>query len=204
MTKQGGRPDLTQPEASALLGRVFDLDAFNALPPAQASDLSWLPDWMEAANATNKLFTRYGSKPGPQPDLAALQRNMTEYDDQYAAAINFLIRGMAREAVSATMFMAGLKPAERTRVREEGLTGLRSNNAEFILEAICSVSGSKPVNTRLVAAAIRDTREVWASFFLPRDRPRVIEQLVGLTKQVPDETARIDLAALTAALQAVN
>ena len=100
--------------------------------------------------------------------------------------------------------MAGLKPAERTRVREEGLTGLRSNTAEFILEAICSVSGSKPVNTRLVAAAIRGTREVWASFFLPRDRPRVIEQLVGLTKQVPDETARIDLAALTAALQAVN
>jgi hypothetical protein len=32
----------------------------------------------------------------------------------------------------------------------------------------------------------------------------VIEQLAGLSKQVPDETARTDLAAFTAALQAVN
>jgi hypothetical protein len=56
----------------------------------------------------------------------------------------------------------------------------------------------------LVAAAIRDTREVWASFFLPKDWARVIEQLADLPKQVPDETARIDLAAFTAALQAAN
>jgi hypothetical protein len=45
-------------------------------------------------------------------------------------------------------------------------------------------------------------REVWANYFLPQDRARVIEQLADLPKQVPDETARIDLAAFTAALQA--
>ena len=78
---------------------------------------------MDAANAANKLFTRYGSKPGPQPDLTAIQRNMTEYEDQYAAAVNFLIRGFAREAVSSNLFMAGLAPEQRTRVREEGLAG---------------------------------------------------------------------------------
>ena len=206
VAKKGGRPDLTRPEVAALLGRIFDLDAFNALPPAQASDLDWLLDWMEAANTTNKLFTRYGSKPGPQPDLAALQRNMTEYEDQFAAAMNFLIRGQAREAVSSIMFMAGLAPEQRTPVRARGLAGARSSTAEFILAAICSaVQGSgKPANARLVAAAIRDTREVWASFFLPQDRARVIEQLADLPKQVPDETARFDLAAFTAALQAVN
>jgi len=206
VTKKGGRPDLTRPEVAALLDRVFDLDALNALPPAQANDIIWLLDWMEAANAVNKLFTRYGSKPGPQPDLAAIQRNMTEYEDQYAAAINFLIRGFAREAVSSKLFMAGLVPAQRTRVREEGLARLRSSAAEFILEAICSViqSGGKAVNARLVAAAIRDTGEVWASNFLPQDRARVIELLADLSKRVPDETARIDLAAFTAALQAVN
>jgi hypothetical protein len=136
--------------------------------------------------------------------LVAIKRNMTEYEDQYAAAINFLIRGFAREAVSSKLFMAGLAPAQRTRVREEGLARLRSSAAEFILEAICSVGGAKPANARLVAAAIRDTREVWASNFLPQDRARVIEQLADLSKQVPDETARIDLAAFTAALLAVN
>ena len=96
VAKKGGRPDLTRPEIAALLGRVFDLDALNALPPAQASDIPWLLDWMEAANATNKLFTRYGSKPGPGPDLASIERNMAEYEDQYTAALNFLIRGQAR------------------------------------------------------------------------------------------------------------
>jgi hypothetical protein len=102
--------------------------------------------------------------------------------------------------------MAGLAPEQRTRVREEGLARLRSSAAEFILDAICSViqSGGKPANARLVAAAIRDTRAVWASNFLPQDRARVIELLADLPKRVPDETVRIDLAAFTAALEAVN
>jgi len=91
-------------------------------------------------------------------------------------------------------------------VRVEGLAGLRRGAAEFILEAICSVieSGGKAANARLVAATIRDTREVWASNFLPQDRARVIELLADLSKRVPDETVRIDLADFTAALQAVN
>jgi hypothetical protein len=204
VTKTGGRPDLTRPEVAALLGRVFDLGALNALPPAQANDISWLLDWMDAANATSKLFMRYGSIPGPQPDLTAIQRNMTEYEDQYAASMNFLIRGFAREAVSANLFMAALAPEQRTRVREEGLARSRSGATELILGAICSVGGSKPANARLVAAAVRDTRAVWASFFLPQDRARTIEQLADLPKRMPDETAQIDLAAFTAALQAAN
>src|ERR1700738_3152735 len=138
MTKKGERPDLTRPEVAALLGRVFDLDALNALPPAQASDLDWLVDWWDAANTANKLFSLYGSKPGPQLDLPAIQRNMTEYEDQFAAAMNFMIRAPAREAVSAMMFWAGLAPEQRTRVREEGYAGERSVSAGIILATICS------------------------------------------------------------------
>jgi hypothetical protein len=204
--KEDGRPDLTRPEVAALLGRVFDLDALNALPPAQANDIIWLLDWMDAANTTNKLLIRYSAIEGPQPDLVAIQRNMTKYEDQYAAAVNFLIRGFAREAVTSKLFMAGLAPAQRTRVREEGLARMRSAAAELISGAICSViqSGGNPANARLVAAAIRDTREVWASYFLPQDRARTVELLADLDKRVPDETARTDLAAFTAALQAMN
>jgi hypothetical protein len=202
--KKGERPDLTRPEVEVLLDRIFDLDALNALPPAQGSDLPWLLDWMEAANTANKLFTRYGSKPGPGPDLAALERNMAEYEDQFAVAMNFMIRGQAREAVSIEMFWADLAPEQRTRIREEGLAGARNASAEFILSAICSaIMGSgKPDNARLVSAAIRDTREVWASYFLPQHRSRILEQLAEYTKRVPDETARADLAAFAAALQA--
>jgi hypothetical protein len=207
VARKGERPDLTRPEVAAMLGRVFDLDALNTLPPVQASDVEWLLDWMEAANTVNKLITRYGSKPGPQPDLAAIQLNMIEYEDQYAAAMNFLIRGQAREAVSLKMFMAALRPEQRTRIREEGFTKARHGMAEFVLAAICSAvenGAAKPENTRLVATAIRDTQDIWASQFLPQDRTRVIVYLTSTSKQMPDETARTDLATFTAALQAVD
>jgi hypothetical protein len=206
VAKTGGRPDLTRPEVAAQFDRVFDLDALNALPPAQANDVSWLLDWMDATNTINKLLLRYGSKPGPQPDWAALQRNMTEYEDQYAAMMNFMIRLQARQAITSKIFMANLAPEQRTRVREEGLAGARSSAAGFILAAICAVvqSGGKPANAQLVAAAVRDTREIWASYFLPKDRAHVIELYADLPMQVRDATARIDIASFMAALQAVN
>jgi hypothetical protein len=206
IAKKGERPDLSRPEVAALLDRVFNLDALNALPPAQASDLEWLLDWMDAANAVNKLFTRYGSKPGSGPDLEALQRNMAEYEDQYATAMNFMIRGQARQAVSSKLFMAELAPEQRTRIREKGYAGARSSAAEFILAAICSTieSGGKTANARLVAAAIRDTREVWAGYLLPQDRARMVALLADLVMKVPDAPTRIDVASFTAALRAAN
>ena len=204
VTKQGGRPDLTRPDVAAMLGRVFDLGALNALPPAQASDTDWLVEWHEAANATHELVLYYGAKPGPQPDVVAVRRNMAEYEDHYAATTSFLIRINAREAVATEMLMASLAPEQRTRAVDEAFAATRRDSPAMILGFISSVQGSKPANARLVAAAIRDTREVWASNFLPQDRTRVIELLADLSKRVPDETARIDLAAFTAALQAVN
>ncbi|HET7886577.1 MAG TPA: hypothetical protein VFL62_10155 [Bradyrhizobium sp.] len=204
--RKGERPDLTRPEVAAQLGHVFNLDALNALPPVQGGDLPWLLDWIEAANTVNKLILLYGAKAGPQPDLAALQRNMTEYEDQYAAAVNFLIRAQAREATATKMFLADLKPEERTRIREEGFTRARGSSAEFILATICAVidSGGKPENARLVAAAIRDTKEVWAGYFLPKDRPRILQVLAEYSKRVPDETARADLVAFTSAIEKVD
>lgn len=206
VTKANGRPDLTRPDVAAMLGRIYDLNALNALPAPQGSDLGWMLEWMEAANGTVKLFTRYAMIPGPQLDLVALERNMTEYEDQYAAATNFMIRSLAREAVASRLFMAGLPPEQRTRIREEGFAGFRRSAAEFVITAICAgVQGArKPDNAQLVAAAVRDTRETWASYLEPKDRARIIELLADLPKMVPDETARADIAEFTAALQAVN
>jgi hypothetical protein len=206
VAKTNGRPDLTRPEVIALLAHIYDLDALNALPPAQANDLEWLLDWVQAANDTLKLFTRYGSKPGSQPDLAALERNLAHYEDVFAVAMNFMIRSQAREGASIKLFRANLAPEQRTRVREEGFTGASKFAAEWILETICTTmpSTGKPANARLVAAALRDTREIWASYFLPKDRARLIEGLAVYRKQVADETARADLADFLAALQAAN
>src|SRR5262245_2264630 len=132
VTKKGGRPDPTRPEIAALLGRIFDVGALNALPPAQGSDMGWLLDWMEAAKETNKLLLFHGAKLEPQPDFAAIQRNATEYQDQYAAALNFMIRLQARQAVAGDLFMAGLAPKERTPVREKARVGFRNFTATMI------------------------------------------------------------------------
>ena len=204
VAKKRGRPELTRPDVATLLGRVFDPGALNALPPAQASDTDWIVQWHEAANATKELFMHYGARPGQEPDVAAVRRNMAEYEDQYAAATSFLIRFQAREAVSTKMLMASLAPGERTRAVEEAFAATRRDSPLMLLGFISSVQGSKPANARLVAAAIRDTREVWASHFLPSDRARVISVLPDFAKRLPDETARTDLAAFMAALQAVN
>lgn len=206
VAKKGQRPDLTRPDIAAMLGHVYDLGALAVLPPPEGSDMNWLPDWIDAANQTHKLFMFYGAKPGPQPDLAAVARNMTEYGDQYATAISFMIRATAREAVASQLFWKELPPEHRTRIREEGFAGMRRNSALYILTTVCAAiqGASKPANARLVAAALRDTREIWASFLLPQDRARVIEELADLPKWAPDEMARADLASFTAALQAVN
>jgi hypothetical protein len=206
VAKKGQRPDLTRPDVAAMLGHVYDLDAFAALPPPEASDMNWLPDWFDAANSTAKLFTFYGAQPGPQPDFPAVARNMTEYGDQYATAISFMIRTMAREAVAGQMFWNELPPEHRTRIREEGLAGVRRNSALFILSTVCAAiqGANKPANARLVAAALRDTRDVWADYLYPQDRARMIAELSDLPKWAPDEIARADLASFTAALQAVN
>ena len=86
VAKKGERPDLTRPEVAKLLHRVFDLDALAALPPAQANDVSWLLEWGDTANGTNKLIILFGSKRGTEPDWAAIQRNMTEYEDEWSRA----------------------------------------------------------------------------------------------------------------------
>ena len=206
VAKKGQRPDLTRPDVAAMLGHVYDLDALAVLPPPEASDMNWLPDWIDAANQTHKLFIFYGAKPGSEPDLVALARNMTEYGDQYATAISFMIRGMAREAVAIPLFWNDLPPEHRTRIREEGIAGVRKNSALYILSTVCAAieGASKPANARMVAAALRDTRDVWASFLLPQDRARVIAELADLPKWAPDELARADLASFTAALRAVD
>jgi hypothetical protein len=204
VTQQGGRPDLTRPDAATMLGRVFDLGALTALPPAQASDSAWLLEWHEAANETKQSVTSYGAKPGLQPDMAALRRNMAEYEDQYATATNFLIRLLAREAVATTMLMASVAPETRTPEADEAFAATRRDSPVMIMGFISSVQGSKPANARLVTAAIRDTSEVWASHFLPADRAHVIAVLPNFAKRMPDETTRTDLAALLAALQAAK
>lgn len=195
--KSGGRPDFSKPPAPDLLGQVFDLKRLEALPPVQGGDLPWLIDWISAANGVNKSILSFGIAPpvNPLTDQAALQRNVTDYEDQQAAATNFLLRAEAREIQAAVMFLDQLPPAQRTPVRLEGFNKMRLYLTQTLLSYLgCIVPGMKPANARLVSAAIRDTGAAWATAILLADRPTILAMLDKAQAAVTDEETRSNLA----------
>lgn len=181
VAKAGERPNYVTAPGSTLFKGVFDLDRLAALPAPQSSDVAWLLDWGDAANRTYKQLLLFGVQTAPALDQVALTRNLVDYEDQCAAAMNFLIRFQAREAASVVLFMNQLTPDQRTPIREAGLKKARAGAEELIRGAIIStVQGMKIANARLLTAAIRDTRDVWAAYILPDDRT----QITGLLKQI--------------------
>ena len=132
VAKAGARPDYTKPPASDLFYGVFNLAKLTALPPPTAADVSWLIQWFTAASLANKQIIYFDTRPGPNPDEMAVLRNLKEYENQYAAAMNFMIRLAAREATALSLFMDQLTPEQRTPVREAGLLKARGGAAELL------------------------------------------------------------------------
>jgi hypothetical protein len=144
-------------------------------------------------------------KPGPNLDQAAVLRNLAEYEDQYASAINFLLRFAARQATTMFLFMDQLTPEQRTPIREAGLQKARGGVAEMIVSSIGSVAeGMRPANARLMTAAMRDTRDVWATYILPNDRTQIISLLKNATNVVKDDEVQKNLTTFAATLAAAK
>jgi hypothetical protein len=181
---------------------VFNLRQLEALPPTQAGDLPWLMAWITTANGVNKSIMFFGIAPPVTllTDPAALKRNVTDYEDQEAAAINFLLRISAREIQAAFAFMDQLPPAQRTPVRIEGLNKMRVSLAETVLNCLGFAVGMKLANTRLVSTAIHDTGAVWATAILPADRPAILAMLDKAQAAATDEETRDNLSAFGALL----
>ena len=134
-------------------------------------------------------------------DPAALQRNVTDYEDQLAAGTNFLLRLTAREFQAAFAFMEQLPPAERTAVRLEGLNKMRTAVAQMVRSELGWIAaGMKPANARLVSTAIRDTGAVLATAILPADRPAALAMLERAQAAAKDEETRSNLSAFGALL----
>jgi hypothetical protein len=201
VAKAGGRPDYTKPPASELFLKVFDLAQLTALPPPTAADVGWLIQWFTAASQANKLIIYFDTAPGPNLDEIAVLRNLKEYENQYAAAMNFMIRLAAREATALSLFVDQLTPKQRTPVREAGLLKARSGAAELLASAIGLVAqGIGPDNARLMSTALKDTRNVWASYLLLDDRKQVIGYLAKAIGLVTNDEVKADLVAVSDAL----
>ena len=205
VAKAGGRPDYTRPPASELFHRVFDLTQLTALPPTTAADTGWLIQWFTAASLVNKSIIYFDSHPGPNPDDIAVVRNLKEYENQYVSAMNFMIRLAAREATALTLFLEQLTPEQRTPVREAGLLKARGGAAELLASSIGVVTqGITPDHARLMSAALKDTRNVWATYLLPDDRRQIIGYLTKAIGMIGDDGVKGNLAAVTDTLTAAK
>jgi hypothetical protein len=203
VSTSGGRPDYTKPPASELFQSVFDVVQLSALPPPTASDVPWLIEWSASAHRAIELIMTFGAK--PDLDDAAMMRNIRDYEDQYAMAMNFAVRVLARQGTAVSLFTEQLMPEQRTPVREAGLQKARGGFGKLVFGAVGSVAqGMKPANARLITGAVRDTRNVWATLLLPDDRAFMVKMLAKIPPTVADADARKDLATFADALAAAN
>jgi hypothetical protein len=203
--KSGGQPDFTKPPAADLFGHIFDVVALKALPPAKADDIPWLLQWGAAVDQSYRRIILYGLQPGQPIDQLVMRRNMSEYQDQCALAMSFLIRFEARQATTLTMFLDQLPAEQRTPTRAAGLQQARSGAAQSITGAITAMTeGMKPGNARLIAATLRDTRDIWAGYIMPDDRARIAKLIAQTPATVKDREAQQNLAAFAGALAAAK
>jgi hypothetical protein len=205
VAQSGGRPDYTKPPAADLFRHVFDLKELTALPPTAASDLNWLLEWGGAVDRSYKQIMLFGLKPDQNLDPAALRRNMAEYEDQYAAAMNFMLRFQARLATTTIRILDELPQEQRTAGRAAGLQQARVGATQTIVGALMAIArGLKPANGRVVSVALRDTRDIWAQYIMPNDRTELIGMLGRIAKTVTDQEVQKNLAGFSAALVAAQ
>jgi hypothetical protein len=203
--KSGGEPNFTKPPVSDLFRHIFDVAALKALPPAKADDISWLLQWGAAVDQSYKRIVLYGLQPGQPLDQLVLRRNMAEYEDQCAMAMNFMIRFEARQATALTLFVEQLPQEQRTPTRAAGLQQARLGAAQTIVGAVTSVAQRmKPGNARLITGALRDTRDTWATYVMPDDRTKIVDIIGQMPATVNDGEVQKNLAALAGALAAAK
>ncbi len=201
--KAGKQPDFTKPPAADLFRHIFDVAALNALPPAKADDIPWLLQWGAAVVQSYKRIILFGLQPGQPIDQLVMLRNMSEYEEQCAVAMSFLIRFEARQATTLTLFLDQLPAEQRTPARAAGLQQARSGSAQTITGAITAMThGMKPANARLIAGALRDTQDIWAGYLMPDDRTSVAKLIADTP--AADREAQKSLAAFAGALEAAK
>ncbi|UZE47178.1 hypothetical protein [Rhodopseudomonas sp. P2A-2r] len=199
--KAGRRPDYTSPPASDLWQALFDVDRLAALPPFAAGDVEWLSTWGEAANYTIIRVMWFGVQSKSSVDEAAFRRNVMDYEDQYAAATNFLIRIAARQSAALMQQMEQLAPEQRTATWMEGFELSRIGAGEMVRGLLISVAqGMKPANARMMTAALKDTREIWSGYLSAEQRAEALS-IIEQAAYFRDEQVKGNIASFATAIR---
>lgn len=202
LAKAGKRPDYSAPPASDYMRRIFDTQAFAALPPPQGSDVPWLVNWGDAANSTNKILMLFGTGPGVDQN-AAIGRNMTDNEDAMVTAWSFMLRLNSRMSVAMSQFFKELPPEQRTAVRIEGASQARTGYVEMITGTLITIAaGLKPANERILISALRDTAPGWVITTKPEERARLLYVIGEARKAKKDGNVEEGLKVLASMIAA--
>jgi hypothetical protein len=178
LEKSKGQPDYSKPPASEYLKRIFDADTLAALPPPKAEDLVWLFDWTEAVGHTFPAMVMFGAE--DQSDAGwrvALARNMRRNHDSFINAMASGLRLCARTANAEASFINSMPPDKRTNAIQTAQKEINLELMNWVMTTTMFVSDVKPENSRLLAAALRDTVPVWAPIVTPQDRTTILTRL---------------------------
>jgi hypothetical protein len=203
VAKDGARPDYTKAPAAELFQNVFDTQKLASLPPFKADDLSWVIEWNGAGNLVNIRMLWFGVQTKPAMDQVALKRNLTDYEDQVAMVADFMIRLQARQSGAMLQFLEQLPAKERTPIRMDGIKQARTGASEMIRGALVSVvQGMKPVNARLMTAALKDTSDIWSIFLQSEDRAEVMRVIRAVSGYITDAEVKANIASFGAVMTA--
>jgi hypothetical protein len=184
---------------------VLDGKALAALPPPNAKDMSWLVQWADAMNKVNQLLIFTGAKSSSEADQrAAIERNMTDYEDVMFPPWAFMARLQARMLLSADLFMDALKPEDR-KARQSGLAKIRDGHIQFVQDGLTTIAaGVKPQNAKLLAAALRETAPTWAPRINEPEQNRLRSTLTEAKKAYTDSALLDDLGGLALMIEGVK
>src|ERR1044072_3001820 len=204
----GKRLDFTAGPASEHFRRVFDVKAFAELPPAAASDMQWITDWMGAVSIANHALYEFGADMTrtKQLDLAVLARNVQDYEDQMTAAMIFQQKLSPRVVETGYEFLASLPETERTEVRLKGLAKMVTGYLETIRGSICFAGDTtiNPTNARMIAAAVHASIDVWSEYVEDDMRKEFVGVLIAAQQQTKDKDTAAHFRAIQGALEAAK
>jgi hypothetical protein len=185
----GQTPPLLSNPADAILLRAA-LDP-SGLRPVTAANLGEGLDSCGVANRYNVTLMFVGSRKdelkGVAPEDAARiiaersRQNAVRYQDELALSMRFTAACMARLVEPAADFWEALPPADRTRIRLDGLRQIRQGMANFYIGLIMSQAdpSSRPTNRALMLEALLVNNRRLGQALTPDDRTRVITAING-------------------------
>jgi hypothetical protein len=203
VTKANARPVFAKLPASDHISRILDARALASLPAPQGKDMSWLVEWAEAMNKVNQLLIFTGAKSDVEADRnAAIERNMTDYEDVLFPAWAFMARMQSRMIVTADLFMNALPAIQRTPVRMQGLAKVRNGHMQFVGGALTTIAaGVKADNARLLVVSLRETAQVWTPKMEPAERYNLLSLLTEARKGYQDKALLDELAGLATSIE---